>query len=41
MDMAGGIIICAEFTAIIASLVGNLANPLIGLFLGRVNFTDM
>ena len=41
MDMAVGIIIGAEFTAIIASLVGNLANPLIGLFLGRVNFTDM
>ena len=41
MDMAVGIIIGADFTAIIASLVGNLANPLIGLFLGRVNFTDM
>lgn len=41
MDMAVGIIIGAEFTAIIASLVDNLANPLIGLFLGRVNFTDM
>ncbi len=41
MDIAVGIIIGAEFTAIIASLVDNLANPLIGLFLGRVNFTDM
>ena len=41
MDMAVGIIIGAEFTAIIASFVRNLANPLIGLLLGRVNFTDM
>lgn len=41
MDIAVGIMIGAEFTAIIASLVDNLANPLIGLFLGRVNFTDM
>ena len=41
MDMAVGIIIGAEFTSIIASFVGNLANPLIGRFLGRVNFTDM
>ena len=34
MDMAVGIIIGAAFTAIVQSLVGDLINPIIGLFLG-------
>lgn len=38
MDMAVGIIIGAAFTAIVTSLVGDLINPLIGLFLGGVDF---
>jgi len=41
MDLAVGIIIGAAFTAIVKSLVGDLINPIIGLFLGGVNFTDM
>ena len=34
MDMAVGIIIGAAFTAIVKSMVGDLINPLIGLFWG-------
>jgi large conductance mechanosensitive channel len=40
MDMAVGIIIGAAFTAIVTSLVGDLINPIIGLFLGGVDFTN-
>lgn len=40
MDMAVGIIIGAAFTAIVTSLVGDLINPLIGLFTGGVDFTN-
>ena len=40
MDMAVGIIIGAAFTAIVSSLVGDLINPLIGLFTGGVDFTN-
>jgi large conductance mechanosensitive channel len=41
MDMAVGIIIGAAFTAIVASLVGDLINPFIGLFTGGIDFTNM
>ncbi len=41
MDMAVGIIIGAAFTAIAASLVADLINPFIGLFLGGIDFTNM
>lgn len=41
MDLAVGIIIGAAFTAIVNSLVGDLINPLIGLVLGGVDFSDM
>lgn len=40
MDMAVGIIIGAAFTAIVTSLVGDLINPIIGLFTGGMNFTN-
>ncbi|SMX22999.1 large conductance mechanosensitive channel protein MscL [Boseongicola aestuarii] len=40
MDMAVGIIIGAAFTAIVSSLVGDLINPIIGLFTGGVDFTN-
>ncbi len=40
MDMAVGIIIGAAFTAIVASLVSDLLNPLIGLFSGGLDFTN-
>lgn len=41
MDMAVGIIIGAAFTAIVSSLVADLINPIIGLALGGVDFTNM
>ena len=41
MDMAVGIIIGAAFTAIVKSMVGDLINPLIGLFLGGVDFGNL
>jgi len=40
MDMAVGIIIGAAFTAIVKSLVADLINPFIGLFMGGVDFTN-
>ena len=40
MDMAVGIIIGAAFTAIVTSLVGDLINPIIGLFMGGVDLVN-
>ena len=40
MDMAVGIIIGAAFTAIVTSLVGDLIQPIIGLVLGGVDFSN-
>ena len=41
LDMAVGIIIGAAFTAIVASMVDDLVNPLIGLFVGGVDFSGL
>ena len=41
MDLAVGIIIGAAFTAIVGSLVADLINPIMGLSLGGVDFTNM
>jgi large conductance mechanosensitive channel len=41
MDLAVGIIIGAAFTAIVNSLVTDLINPLIGLFTGGVDFSNL
>lgn len=41
MDMAVGIIIGAAFTAIVGSLVEDLINPIISLFMGGVDFSGM
>lgn len=41
MDMAVGIIIGAAFTAIVSSLVGDLINPIISLFMGGIDFSGM
>jgi large conductance mechanosensitive channel len=38
MDIAVGIIIGAAFTAIVGSLVADLINPIISLFMGGVDF---
>lgn len=40
MDMAVGIIIGAAFTAIVTSLVGDLINPIIGLFMGGADLSN-
>ncbi|MEM9228277.1 MAG: large conductance mechanosensitive channel protein MscL [Pseudomonadota bacterium] len=40
MDMAVGIIIGAAFTAIVTSLVGDLIEPIIGLILGGIDFSN-
>ena len=41
MDMAVGIIIGAAFTAIVKSMVDDLINPIVGLFTGGVDFTNL
>ncbi len=41
MDLAVGIIIGAAFTAIVNSLVSDLVNPLIGIFTGGVDFSNL
>ena len=41
MDLAVGVIMGAAFTAIVQSLVGNLINPLIGLFLGKIDLSNL
>lgn len=41
MDMAVGIIMGAAFTAIVTSLVDDLVNPLLGIFIGGVDFSGM
>ena len=41
MDIAVGIIIGADFTAIVKSMVGDLINLFIGLLMGGVDFTNM
>ena len=41
MDMAVGIIIGAAFTAIVTSLVGDLINPIISLFMGGLDFSGL
>ena len=41
MDMAVGIIIGAAFTAIVSSLVADLVNPVISLFLGGLDFAGL
>ncbi|MDA8586946.1 large-conductance mechanosensitive channel protein MscL [Rhodobacteraceae bacterium] len=41
MDMAVGIIIGAAFTAIVTSLVDDLVNPIISLFMGGIDFSGL
>ncbi|WP_371224670.1 large conductance mechanosensitive channel protein MscL [Roseovarius sp. 2305UL8-3] len=41
MDMAVGIIIGAAFTAIVSSLVADLINPVISLFMGGTDFSSL
>ncbi len=39
LDMAVGIIIGAAFTAIVGSMVADLINPIISLFMGGIDFS--
>ena len=41
IDLAVGVIIGAAFTNIVKSLVTDLINPLIGMFTGGIDFSDM
>ena len=41
IDLAVGVIIGAAFTAIVQSLVKNLLNPLIGLFIGGIDLSNL
>lgn len=41
IDMAVGIIIGGAFGKIVSSIVGDIIMPVIGLFVGGVNFTDL
>ena len=41
MDMAVGIIIGAAFTAIVKSMVDDLINPIIGVILGGLDFSNL
>lgn len=41
MDLAVGVIVGAAFTNIVKSLVHNLINPLLGLFLGKIDLSDI
>ncbi|QNQ81306.1 large-conductance mechanosensitive channel protein MscL [Lactobacillus sp. PV034] len=41
MGLAIAVIIGGAFTAIVNSLVTNLINPLIGLFIGKIDLSDL
>ena len=41
VDLAVGIIIGAAFTAIVGSLVKDVFNPIIGLLLGGIDFSNI
>ncbi|HEY4251905.1 MAG TPA: large conductance mechanosensitive channel protein MscL [Roseomonas sp.] len=41
IDLAVGIIIGAAFTAIVASVVEDLINPVIGLLIGGIDFSNL
>ena len=41
VDMAVGIIIGAAFTAIVSSMVADLLNPILSLFLGGIDFSGL
>lgn len=41
MDLAVGIIIGGAFTTIVNSLVKDVIMPVVGIIIGRINFTDL
>lgn len=40
MDMAVGIVVGAAFTTIVTSLVGDIINPVIGMMIGGIDFSN-
>lgn len=41
LDLAVGVIIGGAFSSIVTSLVNNILTPILGLFLGGVNFSNL
>ncbi len=41
VDLAVGLVVGAAFTAIVASLVEDVLNPIIGLLVGGIDFSDL
>jgi large conductance mechanosensitive channel len=41
LDLAVGVIIGGAFGKIVSSLVGDIIMPIVGLFLGGINFADL
>jgi len=41
IDLAVGVIIGSAFTGIVKSLTNNLINPFIGIFLGRIDLSNL
>lgn len=41
MDMAVGVIVGAAFNNIVSSLVNDIVMPVISIFTGKINFTDL
>lgn len=41
IDLAVGVIMGSAFTAIVNSLVKNLINPLIGMFVGKIDLSNL
>lgn len=41
LDLAVGVIIGGAFSSIVTSLVNNILTPIIGLFMGGVNFSNL
>ncbi|VDG18508.1 large-conductance mechanosensitive channel protein MscL [Lactiplantibacillus mudanjiangensis] len=41
IDLAVGVIIGSAFTGIVKSLTNNLINPLIGIFLGQIDLSNL
>lgn len=41
VDMAVGVIVGAAFTSIVSSLVKNIINPLVGMFIGNIDLSNL
>lgn len=41
MDLAVGVIVGGAFSSIVTSLVNNILTPILGIFLGGVNFSSL